>query len=74
MRKPIIPGSLAERRSRIKNTNVFYGISDKERKMLAQLMSGALIVSKKSKNKTPTKSKPRSKRTGSLSTSAARRS
>ena len=70
MRKPTIPGSLTERRSRIKNTNVFYGISDKERKMLAQLMSGALIVSKKSKSK----SKPRSKRTGSLSTSAARRS
>ena len=69
MRKPTIPGSLRERRSRIKNTNVFYGISDKERKMLAQLMSGALIVSKKSKSKTP-----RSKRTGSLSTSAARRS
>lgn len=72
MKKPTTPGSKTERRMRIKDENVFYGISQKEKRMLSQLLGAALIAQsssakRKSKNGV-------SKRTGTLSTAGVRRS
>lgn len=72
MKKPTTPGSKTERRMRIKDENVFYGISQKEKRMLSQLLGAALIAQsssakRKSKNGV-------SKRTGTPSTAGVRRS
>jgi len=54
-----------------KTTDVFYGISAKEKRMLTQMIGSALIVNHKSKSKLKSKS---TKRTETPSAAVARRS